>query len=100
MEDKLNRVRVLIAGDEYTIKGEASSDTISRISEYVNSKITEIGTAATSKERYRLAILAAVNITGELFEARKELFEASDKLDQYTFKAKELSRKIETVIDG
>jgi len=99
MEEDLNRVRVAIAGEEYTIKGDASNETITKISEYVNEKISEVGTAITSKERYKLAILAAVNIAGELFESRKELAECSDKLDQFLFKAKELSEKLENVIE-
>ena len=98
MEENLNRVRVVIAGEEYTVRGEADNETITQISEYVNQKISELGLGATSKERYKTAILAAVNIAGELFETRKKLNEASSKLDRMLFKAKELSDKIENVI--
>jgi cell division protein ZapA (FtsZ GTPase activity inhibitor) len=99
MEENENRVRVVIAGEEYTIKGEADGETISKISEYVNGKISEVSSGITSKERYKAAILAAVNITGELFETRKELAECSDKLDQFLFKAKEISEKLENVVE-
>jgi cell division protein ZapA (FtsZ GTPase activity inhibitor) len=98
MEENLNRARVIIAGEEYTVKGDTDSGTIAQISEYVNQKISELGLGATSKERYKTAILAAVNITGELFESRKKLNETSSKLDQILFKAKELSEKLENVI--
>jgi cell division protein ZapA len=98
MEENLNRVRVVIAGEEYTVRGEADNQTITEISEYVNQKISELGTGATSKERYKTAILAAVNIAGELFETRKKLNEASTRMDQVLFKAKELSDKIGNVV--
>ncbi len=98
MEENLNRVKVVIAGEEYTVKGEADSEIITQIAEYVNLKINELGFGATSRERYKTAILAAVNITGELFESRKRFNEASSKVDHLLFKAKELSDKIENVI--
>jgi cell division protein ZapA len=98
MEDTLNRVRVVIAGEEYTIKGDASEEAINRISEYVNGKIAEVHAGMTSKERYKSVVLAAVNIAEELFESRKTLAEHSEKLDQFLFKAKELSKKLETVV--
>jgi cell division protein ZapA len=98
MEENLNRVRVVIGGEEYTVKGDADEKTIAQISDYVNQKIAELGFGVTTRERYKTAILAAVNIAGELFESRKKLNEASSKLDQMLFKAKELSDKIENVI--
>lgn len=96
-EENLNRVSVRIAGEEYTIRGEADTQTITRISEYVDQKLSEVGQGLSAAERYRTAILAAVNIAGELFESRKNLDEASRKLDQLSFKAKEMSKKIENV---
>lgn len=97
MEESVNRVRVIIAGEEYNIKGTAPSEVINRISTYVNDKINEAGTGMTSKERYKLAILAAVNITEELFDAQKKLEECRDNFNQFIFKTKELTEKLESV---
>ncbi|OGJ86603.1 MAG: hypothetical protein A2268_09410 [Candidatus Raymondbacteria bacterium RifOxyA12_full_50_37] len=93
-----NSARVVIAGEEYIIKGDTNSETIARIAEYVNEKILEVGSGVSSKERYKIAILTAVNIAGELFDARRELLDNSDKMDQILFKAKELSEKLESTL--
>jgi len=98
MEESVNRVRVVIAGEEYHIRGSAPAETVGRISDYVNEKISEAGKGMTSKERYKQAILAAVNITEELFDARKKLEECQDRCHQFTFKAKELNEKLESLV--
>jgi cell division protein ZapA (FtsZ GTPase activity inhibitor) len=97
MEESVNRVRVVIAGEEFHIRGSAPADTVNRISGYVNEKISEAGKGMTSKERYSQAILAAVNITAELFDAQQKLEESKNRCDQFIFKAKELNEKLESL---
>ncbi|OGS35493.1 MAG: hypothetical protein A2293_08105 [Elusimicrobia bacterium RIFOXYB2_FULL_49_7] len=98
MEESINRVRVVIAGDEYQIKGNASAEIITQITDYLNGKIEEAGKGIASKERYKQAILAAVNITAELFDVQKRLVENQDKLEKMVFKAKEFSETLENTV--
>ena len=68
--EERNVVTVNIFGQEYTISGGMSRDAIMKVADYVNSKMTEIG-GESSLPASRVAILSAMDITGELFEEQK-----------------------------
>ena len=70
MED--SKVKVRIYGQEYTISGERDEETIVEIADYVDGKMREISRIFSSNIPGSLAVLAAINIADELFEAREE----------------------------
>jgi cell division protein ZapA (FtsZ GTPase activity inhibitor) len=66
-----NVVRVSILGEEYAIRSETSPEETMAVAAYLDDTIKSTlgpGGAADSK---KAAILAALRITGELFEARQ-----------------------------
>lgn len=65
-----NTVTVNIFGQEYTISGGLSREDIMKVADYVNGKMTEIG-EDSSLPVSRVAILSAMDITGELFDERR-----------------------------
>ena len=71
MED--NRVKVRIYGQDYIISGERDEETIREIADYVDSSIREVSKYFSGNVQGSLAVLAAVNITDELFETREEI---------------------------
>jgi len=90
MEDHDNLVRVTIFGQEYTVKAPADASYIKSIAEFVDSKMREVQEElSTPQSPARVAILAAMNISDELFTARKEKAELSDSVET----------KIQAVID-
>lgn len=65
---KDNYVKVNIHGQEYTVKAQADSDYIKNVARYVNEKMDEVEKSLPNKQAsIRIAILAAMNITDELF---------------------------------
>ena len=70
MED--SKVKVRIYGQEYTISGERDEETIVEIADYVDGKMRESSRFFSSNIPGSLAVLAAINIADELFEAREE----------------------------
>ena len=64
-------ITVNIFGNEYTIKGVAEPDYIISLANYLNSKMAEVQDATGLKDVKKIAILAAINITDELFDLRK-----------------------------
>ncbi len=73
-----NTVQVTIYGKSYTIKGKADSSYISGVANYVDMKMREIDDGPnTTQAEGKVAILAGMNITDELFSARQE----KDKLE-------------------
>ena len=63
-------VKVTILGSEYAIKG-ADPDYIIRIARYVDGEMREITDQQTIASNTRVAILAAMDITDELFQERQ-----------------------------
>jgi cell division protein ZapA len=76
MKDKKTVVKVRILGDEYSIRTEASADHTRAVAEHVDKTIRAIVDGGAMNETHKAAILAALQITDELFKER----EASDAL--------------------
>ncbi|MEA1979439.1 MAG: cell division protein ZapA [candidate division Zixibacteria bacterium] len=68
-----NKVVVKIFGDEYPISGVADPTYISKIADFVDSKMRETATASNVKVKDRVAILAAMSIASELHEKNEKL---------------------------
>ncbi len=64
-------VKVKIAGEEYTLRTAASPEHARAVAAYVNESITTALNSGTVVEAHRAAILAALQITDELFRARE-----------------------------
>ena len=63
-------VKVTIYGTDYPVRGEADSDYIHEVAEYVDGKMKEVADTLSVKSTTKVAILAALNITDELFRLR------------------------------
>ena len=66
-----NVVKVSILGDEYTIRSDATPEHTRADAEHVDKVIRQIMSGSQMVESHKAAILAALSITGELFEARE-----------------------------
>ena len=74
-------VKVTIYGTEYPVKGDADPDYIQEVAAYVDSKMREVANSLTVKSTTKVAILAALNITDELFSRRRSDDEESEELE-------------------
>ena len=80
MEDR--RACVRIYGQDYTISGERDEKTIREIAAYVDEKMREISKYFTGGAPGSLAVLAAVNIADEYFDAKSEIAALEAKAHQ------------------
>ena len=72
MSDESNQVSISIFGQEYSVKAPADPEYILKIAEYLDGKMREVQTGfSTTQSSTRIAILAAMNITDELFNAKQ-----------------------------
>lgn len=71
MTSKKNVVRVTILGDEYSIRSDVSPERTRAVAEHVDNVIRETMRAGNIVETQKAAILAALSITDELFDARE-----------------------------
>ena len=72
MSEGRNQVQISIFGQEYSVKAPADPEYIQKIAEYVDGKMRDVQSGFTSTQSStRIAILAAMNIADELFNARQ-----------------------------
>ena len=69
MESK-SVVRVKIVGEEYTLRTEASAQHTQSVADHVDRTIRAILAGGATIETHKAAILAALQITDELFQER------------------------------
>jgi len=68
-----NQIKITIFGQEYSVKAPADPTYIKKIAEYVDIKMREVQSGFSSTQSSnRIAILSAMNITDELFNAKKK----------------------------
>jgi len=70
MTPKKNLVRVTIMNEEYAIRSDTSPEHTRQVAEYLDGAIRRVVDSGTVVETGRASILAALQITAELFEAR------------------------------
>lgn len=87
MTVRKNVVTVTIQGAEYALRTETSPEHTRAVAEYVDQVITETMDSGARIESHKAAILAALRIAGELFEAR-------DQSDAITAEMRALSDEI------
>lgn len=75
-------VTVRIGGEDHVIRTNVEPEYTVRCAEWVDGRIEEIRNQVGLIEKHKAAILAAMSITDELFQARKEL----DKLRESVVK--------------
>ena len=68
---KKNLVRVTILDEEYAIRSDASPEHTKAVAAYLEDSIRRVLETGAVVETSRATILAALQITGELFEARE-----------------------------
>jgi cell division protein ZapA len=91
--DGMASVKVEIYGSEYRIRGEADPERIQEIAHYVDSKMREVTHETALGSSLKVAILAALNIAGELFGERDD---RNRLLAQVQERAEELTQAIDT----
>ncbi len=64
-------VKVEIFGHTYTVNGDAPSEYIHELSEFVDQKMNEVNENISTKSSVQVAILAALNIADEYFQLKK-----------------------------
>jgi cell division protein ZapA len=89
MSAKKSVVRVTIGSEEYTLKSDRPPEYTEAVAEHVNQTLGEVQASGSIIESHKAAVLAALAITDELFQARHQ---QQDMADQLAKLATELSR--------
>ena len=78
-------LKVNILGQDYVVRSSAGQKYLNEVSAFVNNKMEEIkASGIDDSQQLRIAILAAMNITDELFTYKKEKRKFVDKVEAKT----------------
>ncbi|MFL5581107.1 MAG: cell division protein ZapA [Gemmatimonadaceae bacterium] len=80
MSGKRHAVRVTIAGEEYPIRSDASPEHTRAVARYVDLAVSQVLAKGTVVETHKAAILAALQITDELFKEREATAILADRM--------------------
>ena len=95
MSDTGNIVPVHIHGQRYPIRSTLEPEYISRLASYVEEKMRAVADSAPTGDSLRFAVLAALNITDELFRCREATRARDGELAE---RAEELERLLDRVL--
>ncbi|MBX9857592.1 MAG: cell division protein ZapA, partial [Gemmatimonadaceae bacterium] len=82
MIDGRTVVKVRIMGDEYTLRTEASAEHTRAVAEHVDRTIRAVISGSSTVETHKAAILAALQITDDLFRERGAMEALTDDMRQ------------------
>lgn len=67
-----NRITVVINGNEYTLRGDESTDDMVKVASYVDNEIKKLTSINNRLNPTYAAVLAALNVTNSYFKIQKE----------------------------
>jgi len=70
--EKENRVTVTIFGEEYSLKGTASSSHMAKLAQYVDQRMHEMAERLPKIGTAKIAVLAALTIADDLYKLDKQ----------------------------
>ena len=97
MSVEKNSVTVRIAGEEHTIRASAEPAYTRRCAKLVDDRIHQIRLQAGLIEGHKAAILAALSIADECFQAQEELLGVRQDV---AARAAELAQRLEDATEG
>ncbi len=80
MSTTKSAVRVFIGGEEYTVRSELPAEYTKEVAAYLDAALKRVRDSLPMVESHKAAILAALSITDELFQARNGDREVADRL--------------------
>ena len=80
MSVKKNSVKVMIGGEEYTVRSDLTPEYTREVAGYLDQALKKVLAQGGLVETHKAAILAALDITNELFQARKSEREVAARL--------------------
>ncbi len=99
MGDDYNILKVTIYGTEYPIRGNTDVEYIKKVAKYVDSKMREVNKNISIDSTLKVSILAALNITDELFQERERSLAAATN-DDITARIQKLNHDLDECLNS
>lgn len=82
MSEAKSKINVRINGTEYTLVHQETDEYIQRVVLYLNNKISDVQNGGLKLKESMELVLAAVNITDELFKSQKNYLALKNELNR------------------
>jgi|ERR1035437_2795706 cell division protein ZapA (FtsZ GTPase activity inhibitor) len=89
-----NSRRVAIGGETFNVRSDAAPETIEQVARLVDDRLQRARVALGETDRFRAAVLASLQVAGDLMETRLELDNAQAELRHLREKLGELALKL------
>ena len=96
MADKPSPVHVEIFGLSYSVQAGAEPGYVEQLAGFVDAQMRDVSRGAGAVDSVRIAVLAALNIADQLFQARARVSGADDKLKR---RADSLARELAAALE-
>jgi len=93
-----NLVRVEIMGREYNIRSDEGEERVKKIAQYVDEKLRKISEISRTTSTLNAAILAAMDIANEYFDALEGRTHLRQKVEEVETKSGRLIERIDSKI--
>ena len=80
MSQAKNAVKVTIGGEEFTVRSEFPPEYTREVATYLDAALKRVRDSMPMVETHKAAILAALSITDELFQARRGDRDIADRI--------------------
>lgn len=88
------KIQVEIYGQNYQIRAGADPEYIKTIARYVDIKMREIASGTPTVDSLKIAVLAALNITDEFFQLRRQKQDLDREMER---RAEKLNQILDTI---
>ncbi|HET7469628.1 MAG TPA: cell division protein ZapA, partial [Gemmatimonadales bacterium] len=82
MSQAKHAVKVVIGGEEFTVRSELPPEYTREVAAYLDAALKRVRDSLPMVESHKAAILAALAITDELFQARRGDRQIADRLER------------------
>ena len=96
-------VHVEIFGQSYSVRAGADPGYVEKLAHHVDAQMQEVGRTSGAVDSLRVAVLAALNIADELFQARGQTGDAEKRAqarttEQLRARVEALARELDSVL--
>jgi len=95
ISDKAQVVKVVIFGEEYSVRGSDDPEYINNVASFLDKRMLEIASKNKNMPPTRIAVLAALNLAGELFDEQKK---NAENISEVENRAKNILNLLESKI--
>ena len=91
-------IKLTVGGEVVQLRSDQPPEVVQKVAGYLNARMREADPLGSNADKFRLLALAALSVTGELFEAKAKLEENDQARQNLLDKAQSLTDSLDRVL--